>query len=72
MVDTILTCTDLCKVFQDGDRRIDVLSGINFSLKPSERVAIIGQSGSGKTTLLNLLGGLDNPTAGAYCWCVKG
>ena len=64
MVDTILTCTDLCKVFQDGDRRIDVLSGINFSLKTSERVAIIGQSGSGKTTLLNLLGGLDNPTAG--------
>ncbi len=64
MSNAILACTDLSKVFQDGNRRVEVLSGINFSLAPSERVAIVGQSGSGKTTLLNLLGGLDNPTTG--------
>lgn len=43
---------------------IDVLSGLELSVDPHERVAIIGPSGSGKTTLLLLLTGLEQPTSG--------
>jgi lipoprotein-releasing system ATP-binding protein len=54
----------LVKVYQKGDQRIDVLSGIDLTLEPGERVAVFGPSGSGKSTFLHLLGMLDHPTAG--------
>jgi lipoprotein-releasing system ATP-binding protein len=44
--------------------RVDVLNGVNFSIRKNESVAIIGASGSGKSTLLHLLGGLDIPDKG--------
>ena len=37
---------------------------VNLQVEPGTLVAIRGRSGSGKTTLLNLIGGLDQPTAG--------
>jgi ATP-binding cassette, subfamily C, bacterial len=42
----------------------DVLSGIDLTLQPGERVALVGASGAGKTTLAKLIAGLHTPTAG--------
>ena len=43
---------------------LEVLRGVDLSIAPGERVAVVGASGCGKTTLLQLLGGLDTPTRG--------
>lgn len=63
-VEPVLQCIHLQKIYSEGPREVEVLSDINLTIVPGERLAIVGSSGSGKTTLLNLLGGLDTPTAG--------
>lgn len=60
----VLACTRLAKHFMQGDTRVDVLRGVDLSVEPGERIAIVGASGSGKTTLLQLIGGLDLPSGG--------
>jgi len=46
----------------------DVLSSINLTIKPGERVAIVGASGSGKSSLAKLLLGLNLPTEGSLTY----
>ena len=55
---------DLIKVFKLGQIEVQALRGLNVNVRKGEMVAIIGPSGSGKSTLLNIIGGLDNATAG--------
>jgi lipoprotein-releasing system ATP-binding protein len=60
----VLVCRDLQRSFADAGNRLDVLRGVNLTIEPGERIAIVGESGAGKTTLLQLMGGLDLPTEG--------
>ena len=48
----------------DPSGRTQLLNDISFSLKKSDRIAIVGPSGSGKTTLLRLINRLQDPTSG--------
>jgi lipoprotein-releasing system ATP-binding protein len=63
MSEVVLACEGLAKTYH-GPQPVKVLAGVDFAVRPRERVAIMGRSGSGKSTLLHLLGGLDAPTAG--------
>ena len=56
----------LLREFKAGEQTICVLHDINLIIHQGEMVAIIGQSGSGKSTLMNILGCLDQATAGDY------
>ncbi|CAM5461147.1 ABC transporter ATP-binding protein [Streptomyces griseomycini] len=42
----------------------EVLRGVDLTVTPGERLAVVGPSGAGKTTLSRLLAGVDAPTAG--------
>ncbi|AVT30443.1 multidrug ABC transporter ATP-binding protein [Plantactinospora sp. BC1] len=42
----------------------DVLHGIDLTVRPGERLAIVGPSGAGKSTLARLLAGIDRPRHG--------
>jgi putative ABC transport system ATP-binding protein len=55
---------DLVKVYRLGKVEVQALRGLNMDVKAGELISIIGPSGSGKTTLLNVVGGLDQATAG--------
>ena len=61
----VLGTIDLTKTFKvSGQKPIKVLKGVNFSVFPGEKIAIVGRSGAGKSTLLNILGGLEKQTSG--------
>jgi NitT/TauT family transport system ATP-binding protein len=52
-------------VYEDTQRSLRALAGIDLSVSRGEFVSIIGPSGCGKTTLLRIIGGLQTPTAGS-------
>jgi len=54
----------ICRTFGSGHTAVRALRGVSFTVDRGQLVALRGRSGSGKTTLLNIIGGLDDPTAG--------
>jgi putative ABC transport system ATP-binding protein len=55
---------DLIRVYRLGNVEVQALRGLNMEVEDGEMISVIGPSGSGKTTLLNIVGGLDQATAG--------
>lgn len=62
----MIKTNELTKIFRTEEVETTALNKINLDVKEGEYVAVMGPSGCGKSTLLNILGLLDNPTAGSY------
>lgn len=56
----MLEAHGLCKNFNE----LQILKGVDLSIANAEVLSIVGSSGAGKTTLLQILGTLDQPSAG--------
>ncbi|MFU8876666.1 MAG: lipoprotein-releasing ABC transporter ATP-binding protein LolD [Wenzhouxiangellaceae bacterium] len=63
-VDHVIQARDIKRRFVQGRVTLKVLRGIDFDVRSGEQVAILGASGVGKSTLLQILGGLDDASAG--------
>lgn len=67
MKKTIIDMHGIVKSFYIGTpNELEILHGINITVKEGEFVSIVGQSGSGKSTLMNIIGALDRATKGSY------
>lgn len=60
----MVECENLVKIYKTKEVEVVALQGLDLNIQKGELTAIIGSSGSGKSTLLNMLGGLDQPSAG--------
>ncbi|MCC7017582.1 MAG: MacB family efflux pump subunit [Rhodospirillales bacterium] len=62
----LIVLENITKTFRRGALAVEILHGIDLTIRRGEYVAIMGASGSGKTTLMNLIGCLDRPSGGRY------
>jgi len=60
----IIKTTGLTKTYQNNTLKVQAVKQVDLSISEGEFTAIVGPSGSGKTTLFNIIGGLDDITAG--------
>jgi ABC-type polysaccharide/polyol phosphate transport system ATPase subunit len=60
----MIQLTNVCKDYptKAGPRRI--LNKVNLTIRPGERLGILGRNGAGKSTLIRLIGGAEPPTLG--------
>lgn len=60
----MIECRNIHKHYQSGHVSKTVLKGVNFTINPRDRVALLGRNGAGKSTLIRLIGGVEMPTQG--------
>ncbi len=65
-VTPVISLSGVTKVYGSGETEVDALRGIDLTVERGDYLAIMGASGSGKSTLMNIIGALDNATAGHY------
>jgi len=60
----MIECRDLHMNYRSGRVTKHVLKGVDFAIKPSDRIGLLGRNGAGKSTLIRLIGGVEMPTSG--------
>ncbi len=63
---SLIQLQGISRVYGSGPAAVHALRPADLSIEEGTFVAIYGASGSGKSTMLNMLGLLDEPTAGSY------
>ena len=61
---TLISLENVEKTYQLGETTVNALRGSDVKIEEGEFIAVMGPSGSGKSTLMNMIGALDQPTAG--------
>jgi lipoprotein-releasing system ATP-binding protein len=64
MANAVLELKGVERHYQQGERRLSILSGTDFVLRSGEMVALVAPSGTGKSTLLHTAGLLERPDGG--------
>jgi putative ABC transport system ATP-binding protein len=59
-----LELKQLCKSYPESGKRRIIFDELNFEVRRSEFIVLLGRSGSGKSTFLNLISGIDQPDSG--------
>ena len=63
----VIQMNGIIKRYYEGkENELEILHGIDLTVRQGDFVAIVGESGSGKSTLMNIIGALDKPTSGTY------
>lgn len=65
---SLIRLQGVTKVYGHGQASMYALRGVDLDIESGDFVAVMGPSGSGKSTCLNILGCLDTPTEGFYCF----
>ncbi len=60
----VVEINNVYKSYHDTEIEVKAINGVTLRFEKGDFAVVVGPSGSGKTTLLNLIGGLDQPTAG--------
>lgn len=66
-MDSMIEMRGLYKRYFEGkENELQVLNGIDLTVRAGEFLSIVGESGSGKSTIMNIIGLLDKPSEGSY------
>jgi putative ABC transport system ATP-binding protein len=65
-MEAMIKINDICKGYDVGNERLEVLKHINLEVEKGDYLAILGPSGSGKSTLMNIIGCMDVADTGEY------
>jgi lipoprotein-releasing system ATP-binding protein len=71
MSDVLLECRGLKKSYHKDGAHVEVLRGVDLTVREGETMAILGSSGAGKSTLLHVLGTLEPPSEGEILYFGK-
>jgi capsular polysaccharide transport system ATP-binding protein len=60
----MIRLVNICKQYGTRSGPVDVLKNVHLTVRPGERVGILGRNGAGKSTLIRLVSGAELPTSG--------